>query len=142
MKINHILLIARDMPAMRDFFVNVIGFEDGPRPPFPFEGHWLYSDGAPQIHLATASGGGAQAAYLGSTREFGRTGAIDHLAITGADFPRMVQRLEKSGTEHFIRRVPAEHHVQVFVAGPEGIKVEMLFPMSVLPSAEALPWPQ
>ncbi|MET0248326.1 MAG: hypothetical protein ABW164_01205 [Sphingobium sp.] len=50
MQLNHLLDIAADMSAMRDFFVDVMGFEDGPRPPFSFSGHWLYIEGKTWIH--------------------------------------------------------------------------------------------
>ncbi|WP_315979929.1 hypothetical protein [Aliamphritea spongicola] len=51
MKLNHALLMCENITAMEDFFIRIIGFENGPRPPFPFAGSWLYSDGQPLIHL-------------------------------------------------------------------------------------------
>lgn len=130
MQINHLLVLAANLPAMRDFFVDVIGLEDGPRPPFPFPGHWLYSDGQPLIHLAQGGDDAERAAYLGNTASSG-TGAIDHLALTGADLGALVARLKRAGIASAVRHVPAEHHLQIFVPGPEGLKVEMLFPETI-----------
>lgn len=136
MRIDHVLVLAKDVAAMRAFMVDVIGFEDGYRPPFPFPGHWLYSNGIAQIHLAGRVGEDDQARYLSHAGCGDGRGTIDHLALTGADFPALMTRLERSGIDHAIRRIPAENHVQVFVLGPEGVTFEMLFPETALPSNE------
>ena len=39
--INHYFVRANDLKATRDFYVNVLGFEEMPRPNFPFPGYWL-----------------------------------------------------------------------------------------------------
>lgn len=129
MRINHLLILANDMPAMYDFFIDVIGLEDGTRPPFPFPGHWLYSDGEPLIHLAQRDGDAGRVAYLGVAHGTDAgTGVIDHLALIGADYPTFVARLKRLGAAHSVRHIPAERQVQIFVPGPEGVKIEMLFP--------------
>lgn len=127
MRINHFTILADDLPAVRDFFVDVIGFEEGWRPPFAFNGHWLYSEGVPQVHLASAGRDPGRSSYLGRHSANGNS-AIDHVALSGADYPALVARLKQSGMEWFERRVPESHEVQVFVPGPEGLKVEFLFP--------------
>ena len=132
MRINHLLVLANDMPAMRAFFVDVIGLEDGPRPPFPFHGHWLYSEGEPLIHLATRGEDDGRTAYLGVAKPAG-AGAIDHIALTGADYPAFAARLVRMGVAPAVRHIPAERHVQLFVPGPEGVKIEMLFPETIIP---------
>lgn len=127
MKLDHVLILARDVSAMRRFFVEALGLEDGPRPAFPFPGHWLYSEGAPLIHLAAAAPEAAQSAYLGA-RDMGAGGPVDHIALTGADLAPLLERLETSRIEHAVRHVPLDNTLQLFVTGPEGLKVEMQFP--------------
>lgn len=129
MQLIHLLVLAADMPAMRDFFVDVIGLEDGPRPPFPFPGHWLYSEGKALIHLAQSDDDVERAAYLGIAVR-GGTGPIDHLALTGAAPDALMARLRRANANYTVRHVPAEDHIQIFVLGPEGVKVEMLFPQT------------
>jgi catechol 2,3-dioxygenase-like lactoylglutathione lyase family enzyme len=131
MKINHILLLAQNVDAMHRFFIDAIGLEDGPRPPFPFPGHWCYSEGEPLIHIASAQGDSSQSDWLGASSSNG-TGAIDHIAFTGDDFHSLRERLSRLGIPASIRLVPLEGLIQVFVPGPEGIKVEIQFPQSVL----------
>src|SRR4051812_30467778 len=38
------------------FYENVLGLKNGPRPPFNFPGAWLYSEGRPVLHLNDISG--------------------------------------------------------------------------------------
>ena len=53
-----------------NFYENVLGFTNGPRPPFNFPGAWLYSSrpsrAAPQRHLADryGSSGAIQASSI------------------------------------------------------------------------------
>lgn len=129
MRMNHILVLSDDMTAMRDFFVDAIGLEDGPRPPFPFPGHWLYSEGEPLIHLAARGEDGRRAAYLGMARGTG-SGAVDHVAFSGLDLADTQSRLDRAGSRYTVRRVPADGHTQLFVEGPEGLKIELLFPLT------------
>ena len=44
------------LETVRNFYVDVLGFEEGPRPPFDRRGYWLYSDGKPLIHLIESDG--------------------------------------------------------------------------------------
>ena len=52
MNINHVLVLTTDLRAMECFWVDLIGLHEGDRPPFPFNGLWLYSDDNPLIHIA------------------------------------------------------------------------------------------
>ena len=131
MQLDHVLVLARDLAKMKAFFTQVIGFEEGPRPPFRFAGSWLYSDGRPQIHLASADQDGAQRGHLGQHRP-GSSGPVHHIALTGADAAELLARLSANDVAHRVQRVPEEGQVQIFVSGPEGVTVEMLFPESTI----------
>ena len=50
--LNHFLVLTRDLEATRDFYVDVLGLEDGDRPPFAFDGHWIYLGDRAVIHVA------------------------------------------------------------------------------------------
>lgn len=63
-RIEHYFLYASDLEKSRHFYESVLGFEVGYRPPFDFDGYWLYLDGSPCVHLGTA-GSGNVAYYLG-----------------------------------------------------------------------------
>jgi len=115
MRIDHVLICTRDLKGMQHFFEEVLCLEPGPRPPFPFDGTWLYSEGKPLIHLAASS--------VHSSR-----GAVDHIAFTGDSYRELINRLKQNKQEYVERTVPGSGEHQVFVAGPEGISLELQFP--------------
>ena len=115
MKINHVLVRTSDLDLMNGFLVDVIGLEKGERPPFPFEGSWLYSEDKAVVHVIL-------------DRRAGKAdGAVDHIALEGADYYRLIAALTKHDINYAERTVPESGEHQVFVFGPDGLKVEMLF---------------
>jgi catechol 2,3-dioxygenase-like lactoylglutathione lyase family enzyme len=128
MHLDHILLTANDVSAMRDFLVGVLGLDDGFRPPFSFPGHWLYSDARPFIHLAPRSQNEGQSAYLGANRPSGTGGPVDHIALAGGDLAIMRSQLTGKQVRFAERRVPESGEIQIFIEGPEGLRIELLFP--------------
>lgn len=51
---DHITLIVADIEATRNFYVNLLGMEEKPRPDFDFPGAW-FEVGSVQIHATVAS---------------------------------------------------------------------------------------
>ena len=43
LSLNHFSIRTLDLDRTRHFYTEVLGFADGPRPPFPFPGAWLYA---------------------------------------------------------------------------------------------------
>lgn len=118
MKLNHVLVLTTNLKAMECFWTKLIGLQVGERPPFPFNGLWIYSDDRPLIHVAeqTASAFG--------------NGAIAHVALEGADYKALLERLGKSTYVYTEKVVPLSGERQVFIVGPDGLIVEMLFPLN------------
>lgn len=112
MKFDHINVSARDIVAMRDFLVSILGVTDGLRPDFGDNGFWLYDGDKPVIHI--------------SEREDDRSdeGWLDHVAFSGFDFTERCQTFERLDLEYFVGGVPGTGIRQVFVKGPEGAKIE------------------
>ena len=54
--IDHVNIATENLEKTRDFFVDALGLEDGPRPDFGVPGHWLYADGRAIVHLQLAKG--------------------------------------------------------------------------------------
>ena len=40
--LDHINIATPRLAESRDFYVEVLGLQEGPRPPFEFDGYWLY----------------------------------------------------------------------------------------------------
>ena len=49
-RIDHVTLVVKDLEVSRDFYVNLLGMEEVPRPGFQFAGLWFQA-GTTQIHL-------------------------------------------------------------------------------------------
>ncbi|KPH62214.1 hypothetical protein AMS58_09680 [Pseudoalteromonas porphyrae] len=129
MRLDHVLISSADYQAMRHFFISSIGLTQGYRPPFSFEGSWLYgTDNIALVHLVNAAGNKAQQRYLSAvnTKMQGR-GVVDHIAIRSLGYQVFKNRLDQTGVIYFERSVPELLEHQVFIDGPEGLKIEMLF---------------
>ena len=61
--LDHYNVSTRKLNETVQFYEDVLGFTNGPRPPFNFPGAWLYSGepsgAAPQRHLAAPTGSSA-----------------------------------------------------------------------------------
>lgn len=108
-----------DLPAIEQFYSEVIGLKSGFRPNFNFKGLWLYDGEDPIIHVA--------ARYRqGSFVKDQHNGSVDHIAwrVSGAvDFRNNLKRL---GVE-FVEQNIEKAGYQVFIHDPVGTKLEFNF---------------
>ena len=49
--LDHVNILTNDVEACRQFYIDVLGFEEGFRPDFGFPGLWIYLGGAPVVHF-------------------------------------------------------------------------------------------
>ncbi|TWX72101.1 hypothetical protein ESZ36_02415 [Colwellia demingiae] len=117
MNINHVLVLTTDLRAMECFWVDLIGLHEGKRPPFPFNGLWIYSDDKPLIHIAEQA-----------FSSFGN-GSIAHVALEGANYNALLKRLDNSAYFYTEKVMPISNERQLFITGPDVLTVEMLFPL-------------
>ncbi len=131
MKLNsfeHVLVLADDLKATRDFYVDVLGLEAGFRPDFGFPGYWLYLGGSACIHLAEKRTiGDNSTGDSGATGPVG-SGCIDHIAFNAEDIDSARDRFDKLGIAYRHRDVPGAPLQQLFIRDPNGISVEINFP--------------
>ena len=118
MNLNHILVMTTDLAAMEHFWTKLIGLRVVKRPPFPFNGLWIYNEDKPLVHIAEQN----QAVF--------GNGSIAHVALEGADYKTLLERLHQNTYSYVQKVVPFSGERQVFIAGPDGLTVEMLFPMN------------
>ena len=103
---------------LRDFYVQVIGLEQGARPPFASFGYWLYAGGEAVVHLSLLA--------PGETRS-GERGAYDHVALACTDLPGFEARLRAAGIAFRSADVPLTRQRQLFLVDPAGNGVELNF---------------
>ncbi len=123
--LDHFSLRTRKLEATRAFFVDVLGLEDGRRPPFKFPGAWLYAAGHPVVHLIGVDNETDR--YLGAS-ESGGSSAADHIAFKCEDPESFRAKFTRLGIEFFERKVPESNTVQIFLKEPNGFTVELQFP--------------
>ena len=104
---------------LRRFYCDVIGLEEGPRPPFRSRGHWLYGGGRDLMHLTVA-----EEAADASPRD---SGWFDHYAFAACDVTATRARLDAAGVAYEVDEVPARGEVQLFLTDPAGVGVELNF---------------
>jgi catechol 2,3-dioxygenase-like lactoylglutathione lyase family enzyme len=121
-RLDHVLVLTDDLEATKNFYCEALGLGVGERPALGFPGFWLYLEGAPCLHIAERASYEAHAATLGL--QVGA--AVDHVAFTGADYERLVARMESAGVDAVTNTVPGLR--QLFVTDPNGVRVEVNLP--------------
>ena len=129
--IEHILVVADDIDATRDWYARVLGMKSGPHPDFGFPVHWMYLGEVDVVHIGPSArmAGAIQKQYLGRTSQAtGQgTGAIDHIAFRASGLREMMEHLRKEKIELRQRRANGQALFQLFFHDPNGIKIELNF---------------
>jgi glyoxylase I family protein len=118
---------AEELKRLRDFYCTVLGFEEGPRPPFRSAGYWLYAGGKPILHLSEMRNGDTLVEVSQRQAAFG------HIAFRCTDLRTTLERLKQNGVKFFVEDVPLVNQKQIFFEDPSGIGVELNFPMPSVP---------
>jgi catechol 2,3-dioxygenase-like lactoylglutathione lyase family enzyme len=130
-KLEHFLVMTHDVDATRDFYRDVLGFQEGLRPELGFLGHWLYLGEIPVIHIADWDTYTAHSNRLGIpvTRPAAGTGPLDHVAFNGVDanYELLMKQLQQHGLQYHPHNSPAIGLRQIFVEDPNGLKLELNF---------------
>ncbi len=147
LSLNHFSIRTLDLPATKNFYVSLLGLVDGPRPEFPFPGHWLYqgptdvyANAAVHIIGIDRNDASGLKQYLGDREETQLTGsgALDHVAFFATDLAGMLDRLSKMGIEARRRDVPGLGLHQLFLDDPNGIVVELNYSFAEKQALDAL----
>ena len=113
---NHFTVIAEDPAKTLDYYVGLIGLEEGPRPDLGFAGAWLYAGGRAILHL-----------YFDRPVPAQRAGVIDHMAFTAKDLKAVKARFDARGVKYDLRQQAGAGTWQLFSYDPNGAKVELDF---------------
>ncbi len=121
-RMDHFTILTTDAEKTVAFYRDVLGFEPGARPAFPFPGAWLYHDGRAVLHVVEKD-----AIPDG-------TGVLDHMAFWGTNLASYVAKLQSLGMTYDLRRLPEGGHLgglwQLFFFDPSGARVEIDFAAS------------
>ncbi len=128
-ELNHYFVRANDLKRTRDFYVDVLGLEEMPRPDFPFPGYWLGSGGRIQVHMGQAGIPNAELYYLGSPAGAAKnnSGVVDHVAFLASDPEKFIEKFKSRGVAYRARSLPDADLYQLFVQDPDGLTIELNF---------------
>ena len=117
--LDHYNVSTRKLPETVKFYEDVLGFKNGPRPPFNFPGAWLYSGAQPVLHLNDISGTDRQ--------QRPDSGVIDHVAFGSRGFEATRKHLTSKGIDHRVNQVPNSTRWQIFLKDPNNVEIELNF---------------
>jgi catechol 2,3-dioxygenase-like lactoylglutathione lyase family enzyme len=114
---DHVNVRTANLDRMVAFYDAVLGLTPGKRPDFPFPGAWLYLGDHPYIHLVGVD----------RPMQAGGDVTLEHFAFRATGLAGFRDRLERSGIEHSLDRVPGFPIVQVNFRDPDGNHVHLDF---------------
>jgi catechol 2,3-dioxygenase-like lactoylglutathione lyase family enzyme len=108
--LQHYTIEPSDLERTKNFYCDVLGLENGDRPPLGFPGYWLYSGGVPTVHLLGPRQPREGIVVRGTEKKFEDTGRFDHIAFAATDLPGVRKRLQSRNVkfrEQVVARTPA-----------------------------------
>src|SRR5207245_9943066 len=119
--LQHYTIEPSDLERTKDFYCDVLGLENGDRPPLDFPGYWLYSGGTATVHLMGTRKPREGIAVRGTEKKYEDTGRLDHIAFAATDVEDMGKRLQSKGGIFRKRRVPRDGERHCFLHDRHGI---------------------
>ena len=101
------------------FYTQVVGLEQGERPPFLRFGYWLYAGPQDVLHLTEASADEGRSTHTATT--------FDHASFNCTGRKALEQKLLRCGVPFSICHVPQTGRVQLFLKDPAGNGLELIF---------------
>lgn len=105
------------LETVRDFYRDVLGFEEGSRPAFQRRGFWLYHGGQPSIHLIESD----------SHYPNERPSYLDHIAFRATGLAATRDRLDSHGVSYRVGYIAEKKMTQLFFKDPAGTGIEINF---------------
>ncbi len=115
--LDHYNVSTRKLGETIRFYEDILGLENGPRPPFDFPGAWIYSEGHPVLHINDISPTDQQ--------QRPDSGVIDHVAFGSRGFEEMKRHLSGKSVQFRVNNVPNSTRRQIFLTDPNNILIEL-----------------
>ena len=122
---DHVNVLTSNLDAMIAWYVDVLGLENGKRPPFDMAGAWLYLGNTAVVHLVAVEA--APTGYDGVRME--------HVAFRAAGYKTFLNTLNAHNVEYRIGKVPGTALVQVNIHDPDGNHLHIDFDLATDPDA-------
>jgi len=113
---NHFTVLTADLEVRKAFYMDLLGLQEGFRPPLGFPGVWLYAGGQAVLHV-----------IAGRPLPPDPRGVLDHMAFTATDLRGTVAKLQAREITYDLRRQAQSGTWQLFCSDPNGARVELDF---------------
>jgi len=119
MQLDHVTIRTRNLAGTRDFFIDVFGLEEKPRPKViqRIPGHWLYAGDDPIVHLIGSRGLGPNASPE----------AWDHVGFRLTGYTPFRRSLDEKGIRYSTMDLPELNERRLFFHAPCGQLIEAVF---------------
>jgi catechol 2,3-dioxygenase-like lactoylglutathione lyase family enzyme len=126
--LQHYTIEPSDLERTKDFHCDVLGLQNGDRPPLNFPGYWLYSGGVATVHLMGQRQPREGIVVRGTEKKFDHTGRLNHIAFAATDLDGVRKRLQSRNVKFREQIVPRSGETQIFLYDPDDVGVELNFP--------------
>jgi len=123
-QMQHYMVLSKDLEKTRHFYCDVLGLRTGFRPPFDFEGLWIYVGDVAAVHVATQTSYEVSGRVEAAGKRHG-SGSVDHIAFAADDYDELVASFDRHGVKYRATQVPGSDLRQLFVLDPDGIQIEI-----------------
>ena len=124
--LEHMLVLANDLEASRDWYERVLGLEEGPHPDFGVPVYWMYLNGQDVIHITSARE--AMTVADTSPENSAKGGRpIHHVAFRAHDVAATLDHLRANDVPYIEQQASGDSLYQVFVRDPNGVVIELNF---------------
>ncbi len=115
---NHFTVVSSDLKKTKAFYMEILGLQEGYRPPMSSTGAWLYAPGQKHAIL-----------HIIAERPMPKnaSGVIDHMAFTAADLQSAIDTLKQHGIAYKLSQLKEIGIWQLFFYDPDGARIELDF---------------
>ena len=115
-QLDHVNIRTARLPEMTAFYRDILGLLPGNRPPFAFDGSWLYCGERAAVHLVAVP-----------EAPEGRGPKIEHFAFQAKGLADFLAHLRQQNVAYRISIVPGLELRQVNLFDPDGNHIEVAF---------------
>lgn len=119
-RLDHVNVRTAQLDVMIDWYADVLGLRQGARPPFPFEGAWMYAGDRAAVHLVGIDGGPGTGSEVALK--------LEHFAFAASGLADFEALLNARGDTYKRSEIPAIKTVQVNIWDPDGNHIHVDFP--------------
>lgn len=117
---DHVNICTRNLDRMIAWYGDILGLRPGARPPFAFEGAWLYIGDSAVVHLVQVDTDPRSGGDLG----------LEHFAFRATGMRKFRENLDARGIDYTIDPVPDFPIVQINLHDVDGNHIHVDFDAS------------